>query len=430
MSWNVVLNKFVEIKNKALETGKDIWAYDSTDQACLKYWVSLLEDGEYKAKHEQLIHFLELNEYGDLLLVRYANYTDVFSGGDESMTMDDFWNMEDGFFRECRSVVINIRKDELVLVPFRKFRNLNESEETSYENIAARIREASCVEFSNKLDGSMQSARFYNGQVVMAGSQSLNAENSWRLADGYRMLDEKEGYKKMLMDHQNQTFIFEYISQKDAHVVKYEIEGLFLIGIRDVETGREASYSEVLHYAAEYDIPATEVFDKTLDQVIGELDLKRSSEAEGFVLNIDGFKVKIKYNDYVYMHKVLSELSSINLIIQNIAEERFDDFIAKIPNAYRDRVMKVARIVYDYKSKTETEVEEAFAAAPKTNRKEFMIWVTENIDRKIQGFVRCRYLSGKGSFNVLKRNGIGYLKLKDMGTESYAEVFDDDGDEA
>ena len=130
------------------------------------------------------------------------------------------------------------------------------------------------------------------------------------------------------------------------------------------------------------------------------------------------------------MHKVLSELSSINLIIQNIAEDRFDDFIAKIPNAYRERVMKVARIVYDYKSKTETEVEEAFATAPKTNRKEFMIRVTENIDRKIQGFVRGRYLSGKGSFNVLKRNGIGYLKLKDMGTESYAEVFDDDGDEA
>ena len=81
----------------------------------------------------------------------------------------------------------------------------------------------------------------------------------------------------MMMDHQNQTFIFEYISQKDAHVVKYEMEGLFLIGIRDVETGKEASYSEVIHYAAEYDIPATEVFDKTLDQVIGELDLKKSS---------------------------------------------------------------------------------------------------------------------------------------------------------
>lgn len=429
MSWNVVLNKFVEIKNKASETGKDIWAYDSSEQACLKYWVSLLPDGEYKVRHEWLVHFLELNENDDFLLVRYANYTDVFSGGDESMTMDDFWNLEDGFFRECRSVVINIRKDELVLVPFRKFRNLNESEETSYENITTRIREASCVEFSNKLDGSMQSARFYDDQVVMAGSQALNMETSWRLADGYRMLREKDGYEKMLMNHQDQTFIFEYISQKDAHVVRYEAEGLFLIGIRDVKTGREASYSEVLKYAAKYNIPTTEIFDKTLNQVIGELDSKRSSEAEGYVLNIDGFKVKIKYNDYVYMHKALSAISSINLIIQNIAEDHFDDFIAKIPSAYRDRVMKVARIVYSYKSRTEAEVEAAFSAAPTTNRKEFMTWVTEHVERKIQGYVRCRYLNGKASFNVLKRNGTGYLKLKDMGTENYTEVFEDDGDE-
>lgn len=428
MSWNMVLNKFVEIKNKALETGKDIWAYDSIKQACLKYWVSLLDDGEYKANCEQLIYFLELNEHGDFLLVRYANYTDVLSGEDESVTMDEFWNMEGGFFRECRSVVINIRKNELVLVPFRKFRNLNESEETAYENIVARIKKASCVEFSNKLDGSMQSARFYDGQLIMAGSQSLNRESSWRLEDGYRMLGEKEGYRKMLMDHPDKTFIFEYISQKDAHVVRYETEGLFLIGIRDVETGREASYSEVLKYASEYGLPTTEVFDKTLDQVIGELDFKKSSEAEGFVINIDGFKVKIKYNDYVYMHKVLSALSSVNLIIQNIAEDRFDDFIAKIPNAYRDRVMKVSRIVYGYKGRTEAEVEEAYKAAPKANRKEFMIWVTENVDRKIQGYVRCRYLNGEGSFNVLKKNGIGYLKLKDMGEKNYLEVFDD-GDE-
>ena len=428
MSWNVVLNKFVEIKNKALEISDDIWAYDNYEQSCLDYWVSLFEDGEYKEKLEKMIHFLELNEYEDFLLIRYANYTDVLSGGNESITMDDFWNLEDGFYKECRSVVINIKKDELVLVPFRKFRNLNESDETSYENISNRISKASCVEFANKLDGSMQSARFYDGKVVMAGSQSLNKETSWRLADGYRLLNENEGYLRMLKDHRDQTFIFEYISQKDAHVVRYDTEGLFLIGVRDVGTGEESSYKEVLRYAKEYGIPTTEVFDKTLDQVMGELDSKKSFEAEGFVVNIDGFKVKIKYNDYVYMHKVLSAISSINLIIQNIAENRFDDFIAKIPTAYRDRVMKVARIAYDYVAKTETEVEDAFEKAPKENRKAFMIWVTKCVDKKIQGYVRCRYLDGKGSFNVLKRNGTGYLKLKDMGIDNYSEVFGDESE--
>ena len=130
--------------------------------------------------------------------------------------------------------------------------------------------------------------------------------------------------------------------------------------------------------------------------------------------------MKIKYNDYVYMHKMLSAISSINVIIQSIAEGNFDDMIAKIPTAYRDRVLKVAQIVFDFAKKRREEVEDAYRRAPKEDKKTFMIWVSENVDKEIQGFVRNKYL-GK-SYNVLKRSS-GYLKLKDMGVEEYQEVF-------
>ena len=417
MSWNVVLNKFIEIKNKAIDAGIDLWGYDKDSETCLENWIRMLNEAEYI----ELISSLQLNEYGDLLLVRYGNYSNVF-GGESEATFDTFWDLYDGFYRECRSVVINIKKDELVLVPFRKFRNLNEGEETSYENIQKRMKTAKCIEFSNKLDGSMQSARFYDGEFVMAGSQSLDRENSWRLADGYRMLTENDNYLNMLIEHADKTFIFEYISARDAHVVKYDTEGLFLIGIRDVNTGEEASYKEVLDYAARYGTLTTEVFDKTLDQVISELDDKKSSEAEGFVVNIDGYKVKIKYNDYVYMHKMLSAISSINLIIQNIADDRFDDLIAKVPLAYRNRVMNIADIVFKYKNETENMINETYAKAPKDDKKEFMIWVSENADIRIQGYLRNKYL-GKG-YNVLKRQS-SYLKLKDMGVDDYEYTIEE-----
>lgn len=417
MSWNAVMNMFVKIKGAANASGLDLWSYEKSKETCIDYWLRMLGNAEFT----EIFKNLQCNEHGDLLLVRYGNYSSVFDGEAEA-TFENFWDLYGGFYRECRSVVINIKKDELVLTPFRKFRNLNEGEETSYENVSGRIKEAKCIEFSNKLDGSMQSARYYNGEYIMAGSQSLDRENSWRLADGYRMLHENENYLKMLRENSNMTFIFEYISQKDAHVVKYDTEGLFLIGVRNVETGIESSYKEVLDYAARYGIQSTEVFDKTLDQIMAELDDKKSSEAEGFVVNIDGFKVKIKYNDYVHMHKMLSAISSINLIIQSIADDGFDDMIAKVPAAYRDRVLSVAKYVFEYKNKTEKAVKEAYEKAPKEDKKEFMIWVSENAAKEIQGFVRCMYL-GK-SFNVLKRSG-SYLKLKDMGVDSdeYGDVF-------
>lgn len=417
--WNPVLRKFIEIKNcfRTQFDESELYAYDESTETCLDYWVRKIDNPHYSS----LLQPLQLNEYNGMLLIRYGNYSDVF-GGEVDMTPDEFWSAYDGFYMECRSVVIDITNERLVLAPFRKFRNLNECEETSLENVSCRIKNAKCVEFSEKLDGSMQSARWYNGQVVMSGSMALNPAESWRLADGYMMIN--SNYEKMLRDFPLLTFVFEFITQKDAHIVKYtkEQEGLYLIGIRDTVNGSEFSYRQISAIAADYDIPVPKLFNKTLTEVISELDDKKSSEAEGFVLNIDGFKVKIKYNDYVNMHKVLSAISSINLIIKSIADGNFDDVLAKIPNAYRDRVLKIANYVFKYIKDTENEICNYYNQAPKDNRKTFMIWVDENVPRDKRGYVRAKYLGRK--YNVIKTDSGKYLKLKDMGVENYADVYE------
>lgn len=68
-------------------------------------------------------------------------------------------------------------------------------------------------------------------------------------------------------------------------------------------------------------------------------------------------------------------------------------------------------------------IEAAFECAPKIDKKEFMIWVNENVRREIQGFVRCKYY-GK-DYNVLKK-GNGYMKRKDMGIADYEEMLRDE----
>ena len=401
-SWNIALNTFLEIKNKAAATGQDLWNYNRNIETCLAYWARLTGEPVYT----EMLRNLELCEFKNLLLLKYANVTEAVLDG-ETVSPDAFWDLYDGLYRECRSVVIDIVRECLVLTPFRKFRNINESEETSYENVRDRISRASCVEVSDKLDGSMQSARFYQGEIVMAGSQSLDPDFSWRLKDGLRMLKSLPGYEKMLRDNPDLTFIFEYISKQDRHVVQYDTEGLFLTGVRSVLDDREASYREVLDFASRYEIPATRLFDKTLDEVMGELDDRAASEAEGFVLNIDGFKVKIKYNDYVFMHKTLGSMTSMNLIIDSISEGRFDDVFSKIPAPYKGGVATKAEAVRRYKEEMEKKIDEAYSRAPKGDRKEFMIWVSENVDRGLQGFVRDKYLGRP--YNVLKKK---YVKGK------------------
>lgn len=438
-NWNPVLNKLVEIKNEYKKRiGYTTYYYKDgfTDesQTCVERWVEHLNGieplNQYK-EYKDLLDCLEMNQYGTMVLVRYGRYSNVYDGETEA-SGEDFWDRYDGFYRECRSVVIDIEKECIVLCPFSKFFNINELEETSVENIQKRIKNANCVEFSDKLDGSMQSARWYENQIIMAGSQAINPDNSWRLEDGYRMIYELSGYKKMLQEFPNFTFVFEYISLRDAHVVKYkkEQEGLYLIGMRDINTGVELPYDTIMNIANEHNIPTTKVFNKTLDQVMIELDDKSSDEAEGFVINIDGYKVKVKYNDYVHIHKALSKLSSINLIIRSIADGQYDDLLSKLPFAYHDDVKKVASIVFDYIRKTENTINEYYNSAPKENIKEFMIYISENVPKCYQGYCRAKYYGY--DINVIKSNNEKcphYKKLKDMGIKNYNSIFREVEDE-
>lgn len=426
MSWNPVLNKFIEIKNTYIKKFGNI-TYDyikgcsDKSETCLERWVKELAVPEYI----DILSCLELNQFKNRLLIRYARYSNIYDGEVEN-SGEDFWDRYDGFYRECRSIVLDVVNDCVILAPYKKFFNIGEIEEASLENVRARINTAKCIEFSNKLDGSMQSATWYNGEIVMAGSQMPDPELSWRLADGYRMINSNPGYKEMLQAHPTCTFIFEYISLRDAHVVKYtkDQEGLYLIGVRRIKTGKELPYNCVIALAEFYNIPTTEIYDKTLDKVISELDDKKSDEAEGFVINIDDYRVKLKYNDYVHIHKALSKLSSINLIIRSIADNQYDDLLAKLPAAYHNNVKKVASIVVRYIKQEESKIREYYNKAPKSNNRDFMIWVTNNVPKEYQGYCRAMYLGQE--INVIKsgnEKAPHYKKLKDMGVTDYNSIF-------
>lgn len=417
MSWNVVLNKFIEIKNRYIKEFGESNLWDYHDVSCLEYWVEKLDDDGLR----KLIAPLQLNEFNNMLLIRYGMFSNATDGESEVNYMS-FWDMYDGFYMECRSLVIDIINEKIVLCPFRKFRNMNECEETKEENIAERIKHASCVEFTNKLDGSMQSARWYDGRIVMSGSQSLNPELSFRLADGYHMLLSHQNYVDFLKDYCGYTAIFEYISLKDQHIVKYnsEDEGLYLIGLRNVNTGTELNYTDVIGLAEKYGLRTTNKFDTCLNDVIGSLDDKKSDEAEGFVINIDGFKVKVKYNDYVNMHRVLSAISSTNLVIKSIADGTYDDLFSKVPDAYKERVTQTADKVYHYINLKQQDVMTWYNALVNCNLKtvkDVMLWIEKNVPKDLKYYVKEKYLGRK--LNFIKSGSGKYKKMREIESQCH-----------
>lgn len=76
-----------------------------------------------------------------MLLIRYGRYSNIYDG-EVAVSGEDLWDRYNGFYREYRSVVIDVENDCIILSSFSKSFNINELEETSLENIQRRITNA------------------------------------------------------------------------------------------------------------------------------------------------------------------------------------------------------------------------------------------------------------------------------------------------
>lgn len=337
--WNPVLNLVRNIKRDYVELfGEDgMWEHDEIT-SCLNIWVDKMAERGVNLEYQKILEPLMVKQFGKRVLIKYV-LIEAYPG---------FWDAYGGLYRECRSVVIDLEHEYLVLTPFRKFFNMNEIEETQEYIIREKIRNANHVEISDKLDGSMISARYVLNEIVVSSSGSLSPETSLHCKLGYDLLSEND--KKLLIAYPQYTFLFELISPKDTHVVSYKDkeEGLYLIGARDVTTGYEEPYSSIVQFAKNYNVKRTEVFNKTFDEIVTTLDDKQSDEAEGFVINIDNYKLKLKYNDYVAVHRMLSKMISTNTIIKVVDEGTWDDLKSKLPVAYLLQAQEVVDNVVLY----------------------------------------------------------------------------------
>ena len=391
MSWNVALDMFCDVKNAyTRQFGEDaLWDYNGT--SCIEFWCERLGNDIFS----DMIRPLRFTEFNDLLLMKYDNLRDTFEYDDKGNNL--FWSKYNSLYRECRSVVIDIKRDELVLTPFRKFFNVNELPETRIEIIKDKVRQGYGCIVSDKMDGSMQAYRYYNGKIIGSGSQALNPEQSYRLCGGYKYIHQNN-YTRMLTEHPNCTFIFEYINPDDPHVVEYpaDMAGLYLTGIRHVGTGHEYSYATVAGIADAYRVCRTRIFfDMTLMDMLAAIAAgdKTAKEAEGFVLELDGIHYKMKYDDYVAMHKIYSSMFSPNACLQAVREDCVDDFLSKINSALRPRIEKIVYDILKYVDDHKANVDKWYDRIDNISddKKSFMISVTTQVPREYQGGVRNKY---------------------------------------
>lgn len=393
--WNVAFNYIMKIKDDYIE------AFGKLDTFSVKEMCERLNTLEYN----NFLLCVDIKQQGSLNLFGYS----FIKGGE----LDMFRN-PNSIYREMRGVVIDVENEELALVPFRKFFNIDQIPEVSWEVFNNQLKKAKSVEITNKLDGSMTSCAYYGGQYIMAGTGSILGGGNFRLDEAHSWLT--KNYKDMIKKYPEITFIFEYISLKDKHIVKYseKDQGLYLIGARNIYTGEEWAYSRIQEVAKEYNVLMTEIEDTTFSKIQNQIDKFNSTEKEGWVIYVDGTKYKFKCDDYVKVHEILDKRASKNSIIRAVAEGTIDDIIAKVPSSCRQKILDDVEVINNYVKEQMNEICFCYNQVKdiESNKELAMACKELGFSKKITGRVISLHKGEK--INILRSRSGKYVKTQEI----------------
>lgn len=383
-----VLDYVLSIKNEYQTKFND---YNCLD---LKLMIEKLNFPEYN----NFAKCVDIIQYNEFCLLSYS----LIKGGNI-----DIFDNPDSIYRDCRGTVINLKTDELVLLPFHKFFNIDEISETSLFSVLEKLKTAKTIEITDKMDGSMISARFYDNDFFIAGTGSLTEDKNSRLTEAKSYLS--ENYKSLLKDNPFYTFMFELICSQQQ-IVKYKEKdyGLYLVGARHIKTGKLLDYSTLFSLSKFYDVKITNIEKHSLEEILNMRDKFSCIEKEGWVLKVDDILYKIKCDDFVNMHR-LSNYSP-NTIFKLWKEGKLDDLKPNMSEPLKNYVDEYINKFKEYANKINKEIEINYSKFSNIeNMKEFALEVNKSdLDNRMKGFMFCK----KRNKDIDVFKGLNYEDIK------------------
>lgn len=204
----------------------------------------------------------------------------------------------------CRGLVLD-NEGNVIAKAFNKFFNLEEHKPEEIPNEPFEVYE--------KLDGSLGILFHYNGEWVLATKGSFTSDQSVR---GLEML-KKYDYERLISGF---TYLFEIIYDENRIVCQYNYEDLILLSVFDNSDGSEINIhkdilpnnNRVKNVCQNIGFNFVKKYDGIRD--FSELKSKISNDAEGYVIRFEnGFRMKIKGEEYVRLHKILTSFSNVDI---------------------------------------------------------------------------------------------------------------------
>ena len=275
-----------------------------------------------------------------------------------------------------------------------KFWNLNQVEETLYNN----VKDFKIKNVMTKEDGSLISfIKLPNGKVMARSKMSLISDQAVAATNLYNTNNDIKVLVDVALNNDIALF-FEYVSRENKIVLDYSKEDLILLKARDNNTG---DYIDIENEIVT-NVNTADFHNYTLDEVI---ELANTTEnMEGWVIETENNLMKIKTDWYFTRHKLFTEqLNRANDVVKLILDEEIDDVLAQLSDseadmAKRDWIEGVEKAVSNYISTANNNIER-LVNDYKGDRKEFALTY-----RKDKWFsMAMNVINGKDKYEGIKQ---------------------------
>ncbi len=228
----------------------------------------------------------------------------------------------------CRGLILDSEMN-VVCRPFGKFFNI---EEHSAEEIPV-----TGFDVFEKMDGSLGILYWNEGVPLIATRGSFISDQA---AHACRVLHDKYSHTFEKLD-KSATYLFEIIYPENRIVVDYgSMDDLVLLTVIDNESGEER--------IEDIGFPVVRRFHGV--NSLEELRALEEDNKEGFVVRFhNGFRVKMKFAEYVRLHRIVTGVSNIAVWEYLMEGKPFDELLDRVPDEF-----------YAWLKKTESELRGKF----------------------------------------------------------------------
>ncbi|HVV11624.1 RNA ligase [Amycolatopsis sp.] len=273
------------------------------------------------------------------------NYTD-------KAQVNNVWNRAT---KTCRGLIFDSETGDIVARPFPKFFNYGQEPKAF-----RRWSEDEMVVVTDQLDGSLGiSYMAPDGQLAIATRGSFTSEQALHATDVLRT--RYSGFEPL----PGKTYLFEIIYPENRIVVNYgDTNDLVLIGVVDIESGLSFTPVRDSAYGNHFRWPGPIVQIAPYKRFRDALVAPPRPNAEGLVVHFldTDERVKIKQDDYVALHKIVTGLNEVVVWEALKLGGAYEDLLHRLPDEFHAWVQKTSTRLVEEFIRLNTEVEATFAA--------------------------------------------------------------------